>query len=120
LAIRIVGLPGAQGAGVKGMQGIGVRTPRAAAVAAATVGFAIELHIPNGAMFAIGLLSIIFASGMDVTVLLTGRTFRTDGASPNVHRKSAPPQTAKLMGFPPNLVLIHGLRAKPTFCLRRS
>ena len=36
------------------MQGIGVSTPRAAAVAAATVGFAIELHIPNGMMFTIG------------------------------------------------------------------
>ena len=35
-----VAAPGAQGAVVLGMQGIGVRTPRAAAVAAATWGFA--------------------------------------------------------------------------------
>lgn len=38
LAIRTVGDPGAQGAGMTGRQGIGVNTPRAAAVAAATVG----------------------------------------------------------------------------------
>ena len=35
-----VGDPGAQGAGMTGTHGIGVRTPSAAAVAAATVGFA--------------------------------------------------------------------------------
>lgn len=37
-----VELPGDQGAGVSGMQGMGVRTPIAAAVAAATVGFAMD------------------------------------------------------------------------------
>ena len=40
LSSRTVGAPGTHGAGVLGMQGIGVRTPRAAAVAAATIGFA--------------------------------------------------------------------------------
>ena len=40
LAIFTVALPGDQGAGVTGMQGIGVNTPKAAAVAAATIGFA--------------------------------------------------------------------------------
>lgn len=49
-----VGLPGAQGAGMTGMHGMGVSTPRAAAVAAATVGFAMELHMPKGMMFTIG------------------------------------------------------------------
>ena len=50
-----VGEPGAQGVGVTGTHGIGVRTPSAAAVAAATVGLEGELHMPNGAMFTIGI-----------------------------------------------------------------
>jgi len=52
---KTFGLPGAHGAGVFGIQGIGVRTPSAAAVADATVGFAIDVHIPNGGIFTIGL-----------------------------------------------------------------
>ncbi len=40
LAMVTVGDPGAHGVGVTGMQGIGVNTPNAAAVAAATIGFA--------------------------------------------------------------------------------
>ena len=54
LAINTVGAPGTHGAGVAGTHGMGVRTPNAAVVAAATLGFAIELHIPNGMMFNIG------------------------------------------------------------------
>ena len=49
-----VGAPGTQGAEVAGMHGIGVNTPMAAAVAAATAGFAGDMHMPNGVMFAIG------------------------------------------------------------------
>ncbi len=52
---RTVGDPGTQGAGVLGTQGIGVKTPKAAAVAAATVGFAMEVHIPKGIMFTMGM-----------------------------------------------------------------
>ena len=62
--MRTVGDPGTQGAGVTGTQGIGVKTPRAAAVAAATAGLASELHIPKGKMFTMGLLSMILASGV--------------------------------------------------------
>ena len=65
--IITVGDPGAQGAVVLGMHGMGVRTPKAAAVAAATVGFAMELHMPKGIILTIGLLSIMVASGMEVT-----------------------------------------------------
>jgi hypothetical protein len=54
LAICTVGEPGAHGALVTGMHGIGVNAPIAAAVAAATIGLANELHIPNGGMFSIG------------------------------------------------------------------
>lgn len=46
--------PGAQGAGITGIQGIGVKTPNAAAVAAATVGFAMEEHIPKGSILTMG------------------------------------------------------------------
>jgi hypothetical protein len=49
-----VGDPGTQGAVVTGTQGIGVKTPKAAAVAAATEGLAGELHIPKGMMFTMG------------------------------------------------------------------
>lgn len=54
LLIRTVGDPGNHGAGVTGMQGMGVRTPKAAVVAAATVGLAREEHMPNGGMFTMG------------------------------------------------------------------
>jgi hypothetical protein len=53
-ANKTVGAPGTQGAAVAGIQGIGVNTPIAAAVAAATVGLAGELHTPKGSMFSIG------------------------------------------------------------------
>jgi hypothetical protein len=52
--IMTVGEPGAHGAGVTGMQGMGVRTPMAAAVAAATVGLAMDVHIANGGILTTG------------------------------------------------------------------
>src|SRR5690242_6398340 len=82
LPTSTVGEPGAQGAAVTGMQGMGVSTPKAAAVAEATVGFAIELHIPKGNMFTIGLLSIILAIGMAVITRFAGRTMKELGAAP--------------------------------------
>ena len=79
------------GVPVTGMHGIGVSTPSAAAVAAATVGFAIELHMPNGTMFTMGLESRIFATGrLEPNTRFTGSTLRTDGARPNVHRVTLP------------------------------
>jgi hypothetical protein len=53
--IVAVGEPGAQGAVVTGMHGIGVSTPIAADVAAATVGLAKDMHMPNGGIFVIGM-----------------------------------------------------------------
>jgi len=47
--------PGTHGAGVLGIQGMGVSTPRAAAVAAATVGFASDVHTPKGMMLTMGM-----------------------------------------------------------------
>lgn len=55
LPISTVGAPTTQGDAVAGTQGIGVNTPSAAAVAAATVGLAGEVHIPNGMIFTSGL-----------------------------------------------------------------
>jgi hypothetical protein len=94
LAIITVGEPGAQGATVTGTQGIGVSTPKAAAVAAATVGFAIEVHIANGGIFTMGLLSIIFAAGILLVItLLSGKTINEDGAAPNEQAIIAPIHT---------------------------
>ena len=53
--INTVGAPGTQGELVAGMQGIGVNTPSAAEVAAATVGFASEEQTPKGRIFTKGL-----------------------------------------------------------------
>ncbi len=55
LPMSTVDEPGVQGAMVIGTQGMGVRTPSAAAVAEATVGLATELHIPKGGIFTVGL-----------------------------------------------------------------
>ena len=76
------------------MQGIGVKTPSAAAVAAITIGFAKLLHIPNGRIFTMGLWSMMLAAGMLlVMTLFSGSTTKVEGASPNVHCNVAPMQT---------------------------
>ena len=54
LLMSTVGEPGAQGAAVAGIQGMGVRTPNAAAVALATVGFAKDMHIAKVGILAMG------------------------------------------------------------------
>ncbi len=59
---RTVGDPGTQGAGVAGMQGIGVKTPIAAAVAAITMGFEGDWHMPKGGIFIIGTWSMMLAA----------------------------------------------------------
>lgn len=85
LPIMTVGEPGAQGAAVTGIQGIGVSTPIAAAVADATVGFASDMQTPNGGMFAMGLLSMIVAAGVPAMTVGACSALRTLGATPNVH-----------------------------------
>jgi hypothetical protein len=90
LPMSTVGAPGTHGAGVDGTHGMGVNTPRAAAVAAATVGFDGDEHIPNGMMFTSGLLSMIFASGVLVSTWLAGKTTRLLGAAPKLHWSIAP------------------------------
>ena len=81
---RTVGDPGAHGAAVIGVHGIGVSTPSAAAVAAATVGLAIDMHMPNGKMLTNGLLSMMFAAGLfSIITRLVGSTVSVPGAAPN-------------------------------------
>ena len=91
--IMQVAEPGTQGA-VTGTHGIGVNTPNAAAVAEATVGLAIDMHIPNVGMFVIGTQSIIVAAGAPAMVLLVGSTTRAEGATPKEHIITAPAATS--------------------------
>lgn len=89
-----VGQPGAQGAGITGTQGMGVSTPMAAAVAEATVGLDMEVHMPKGMMFFIGTLSMMVAAGiLEVRVLFSGVTTRLEGAMPKEHWHMAPIHT---------------------------
>ena len=85
LPTSTVGEPGAQGAVVTGKHGCGVSTPKAAAVAAATIGLAIDWHMPKGNIFIIGLLSIMLAMGIAVIVLFIGSTVRLEGDVPKEH-----------------------------------
>lgn len=89
-----VGTPGTQGDGVFGMHGIGVSTPSAAAVAAATIGLAGLMHTPNGMMLSIGTWSMMLAAGwLPVITRLMGRTVSTLGAAPIAHISWAVLQT---------------------------
>jgi hypothetical protein len=72
---------------------MGVSTPIAAAVAAATAGFAMLWHMPKGVIFTNGTLSAMVAKGIADIVFAVGSTFSTEGAIPNVHVMDAPPVT---------------------------
>jgi hypothetical protein len=93
--MRKRGDPGAQGATVTGIQGMGVRTPRAADVAEATWGLAIELHAPKGMILTMGTWSMILAAGVGTISRFSGRTIRELGATPKLHCSIAPMHTRK-------------------------
>jgi len=95
LAISTVGEPGIQGAGMIGVQGMGIKAPKAAAVADATAGLASEVHIAKGRMFKKGTLSIMLAIGMLVETRFFGKTISDEGAAPKEHCNEAPPHTVK-------------------------
>jgi len=98
LPIITVGTPGVQGADVTGTQGMGVNTPSAAAVAAATVGLEGEEHMPNGGMLTMGALSMIVAAGVPpASTAFCGNTTRLLGATPKLHCIAAPMQTRLAM-----------------------
>lgn len=97
--------PGIHGPAGAGMHGIGVSTPSAAAVAAATVGFAMLMHGPKGLMLSIGTLSMMVAAGLPpAMVLATGSTPNGDGIDPKLHISSAPSVTCKAISesYPTN------------------
>ena len=74
-----------------GMQGMGVSTPIAAAVAEAPVGFAIDWHMPKGAMLTMGLLSMMLPIAIFIHLGRMGsRTEKVDGAIPKLHCNIAP------------------------------
>src|ERR1700722_13226900 len=96
--------PGVHGAAVAGMHGIGVNVPIAAAVAAATCGFAGLWHIPKGAMFTIGLKSMIVAADCwSPSDMMTGRTVRLDGDVPMLQFIWAPLTTSFGMRSAPSV-----------------
>ena len=104
---------GAHGAVVTGTQGIGVSTPQAAAVADATVGLDIDVHMPKGSMFDIGAMSIMFAISMFPHFGRRGTvTISDDGAIPKLHCNVAPIQTK----FPIFMFQVSGFSFYFQFC----
>jgi hypothetical protein len=90
-----VGAPTTHGATVMGMQGMGVMTPNAAAVAAITMGLAMLMHIPNGGMLATGAKSMIVAAKGPpaMTGGPLGIAINVLGAAPKEHIIMAPVHT---------------------------
>ena len=85
-----VGAPATHGVVVAGIQGIGVSTPRAAAVAEATTGLDGVVHIPKGMILTIGMWSMMLAANCPLIVVrLIGSTESTEGAIPIVHMSCA-------------------------------
>lgn len=81
-----------------GVQGWGVRTPIAAAVADATAGFAIEVQLPQGPTLDIGAISIMVAKGFPpVVTVCWDDTFNTPAPRPIGHIMDAPITTATLI-----------------------
>jgi hypothetical protein len=103
LLINTVGEPGTQGAVITGTQGIGVRTPRAAAVAVATVGLAREIHEPKGGILTIGAKSMIVAAGFPSTIVESplGITIKELEPNPKLHLRDAPITTCSAIFFIP-------------------
>src|SRR5579871_2638190 len=87
--------PGVHGPETTGTHGIGVSTPIAAAVAEATCGFDWLWHIPNGAMFTMGFMSMTVATGCSCPLAVhAGRTVSVEGAMPWLHLSFAPLTTS--------------------------
>jgi hypothetical protein len=73
------------------MQGMGVSTPMAAAVAEATDGLAIDWHIPKGAMLTMGLLSMMLPIAIFIHLGRVGSKMENVlGAIPKLHCSIAP------------------------------
>ena len=91
-----------------GIQGVGVKTPLAAAVADAVVGLANEEHAPNGGTFPIGILSLIFAATFLSAVTPGMVTIKVEGAAPNVQLIDALSATnCAIVMLPFYLLMLH-------------
>ncbi|GHT88314.1 hypothetical protein FACS1894113_0460 [Alphaproteobacteria bacterium] len=91
VASSTVGLVDTQGDAITGTHGIGVKTPSAAAVAAATAGLAGHEHIPKHAILSIGTKLVMLATGkLQARTLFKGRMLSGPGATPNEHLHTAP------------------------------
>jgi hypothetical protein len=89
--IMTIAEPGDHGAASTGTHGMGVSTPWAAAVAAATPGFTWVVQRPNGAMLMFGWYAMTDAAGFSLaSVALAGSTASADGAVPALHWSVAP------------------------------
>ena len=97
-----VGFVGIQMPAGVGMQGPGVKMPKAAAVNAAVVGLARLTQTPNGAIFKKGIVSIHVPMGPAVPITIdVGKNVKAPGATPNEHMVNAPQQTPNPMpSFP--------------------
>jgi hypothetical protein len=87
------------------MHGMGVNMPSAAAVTAATIGLAMGVYIPKGAMFTNGLLSMMLAAGVCVSTRFSDSTANALGPTLKLHASSVPAHTYVLMVDPPPWVL---------------
>lgn len=83
-------LPVIQGVTVIGMQGIGTSTPKAAAVAAATIGLLRLVQTPNVGMSAMGVKFMIVPTCVIAVTMAIGVAFNAVGAAPKVHVSTAP------------------------------
>jgi hypothetical protein len=89
--MAVVSAPGFHGPTTAGTHGIGVSTPRAALVAAATVGLARLEHMPKLGTFTIGAMSVMVAAGRpSIVTREVGRTLSVAGATPKLHCMTAP------------------------------
>lgn len=93
IEVGTVGAPITQGAGVLGIQGIGVNVPMAADVADAVAGKAKEEQTPKGGMFAMGLWSMMLPASMYPDFTIFGVAMKLEGAAPIVHFMMAPVTT---------------------------
>jgi hypothetical protein len=131
--IIVLGAPGFHGPSGTGTHGIGVSTPKAADVAAATCGFVRLEHTPNGGMLVIGMMSLIVAAGLfSISTRLSGSTFNADGATPKLHVSTAlavtfggmlipyrfEPLTDAVSSSPVVVMMQTTLRSLPSFQLR--
>jgi hypothetical protein len=105
---KTVGLQGAQRAEVTGMQGMGVRAPRAAVVAAASVGLARLKYMPGSIKFIMGTWSSMLAAIILRLNTGLGVGNRLIGAMPCVHCITAP------------MEVLHSHRSPPRQCLKIS